>query len=136
MEIINRNNEDTLGKLVKEEGLLLAPADFTSGIMNQVSHIASVTENSYKPLIGIKGWIIIVISLIMLLACCIMVLASGDYTSAGYLNFMEPVFGFLQNLEISWNINFGSVFIGTMVFVSIVILLSVDFIFNTSIRIE
>ncbi|MBN1158542.1 MAG: hypothetical protein JXA61_04115 [Bacteroidales bacterium] len=128
MEHLNENNEEALRKLMKDVGLLSAPADFTHRVMSQVGCIAGVTESTYKPLIGIKGWTIILASLLLILASCIMILASGDYTSYGFFDFLTPVFGFLQNLEISFKISMGSVYIGIVIFISILILLSVDFV--------
>ncbi len=130
------NNDEALKKLIKDEGLLSAPHDLTSRIMSQVEQYNYNIETVYRPLIGTKGWFIIGASVFMLIACCIMIIVSGNYTSPGYLDFLQPVFNFFGNLEISWNINIGSVFIGTMVFISIIILLTVDVVFNTSIKLE
>lgn len=130
------NNDEVLKKLIKDEGLLSASPGLTYRIMNQVEQYKNSKETVYKPLIGTKGWIIIGASVFMLIACCIMIIVSGNYASAGYLDFLQPVFNFFDNLEISWNVNLGSVFIGAMVFISLIILLSVDFVFNTSIKLE
>lgn len=131
-----RHNEEAIRKLIKDEGLLAASPDLTDRIMRQVEQYNYSIGNLYKPLIGTKGWIIIGASVFMLLACCIMIIVNGNYASAGYLDFLQPVFDFFGNLEISWNINIGSVFIGAMVFISVIILLFVDVVFNTSIKLE
>lgn len=136
MEKINKKDEDAFRKLMHKEGLIFTSPEFTARVMNQVEKIPDIWHYEYKPLLGIKGWTIIISSVAMLITCCIMILSTGNYTSAGYFDFLEPVFGFIKSLEFSMNINLGSIFIGAMVFISIVILLSVDFVFNTKISLE
>lgn len=136
MEKINKKDEIAFKKLMKKEGLKSTSSGFTARVMDQVKNYKMDAPSTYKPLIGIRGWTIIIASVIILVTCCMMVLVNGNYVSTGYLDFLEPVFGFIRNLEISVNINMGSVFIGMVIFLSIGILLSIDFVFNTTISLD
>ena len=136
MKKTNKNEEDNLIQLIREDGLLYTSPDFTSRIMQRIEASPAVSHHAYQPLIGIKGWVIISSSVLMLIICCIIVLFNGNDGTSGYYDFLEPVFGFFRNLEFSLNINLGSVFIGAMVFISITILLTVDFVFNTKISLD
>jgi hypothetical protein len=136
MKKTNKIEEDKIEKLIREDGLLYTSPDFTSRVMQRIEASPAVSNHAYQPLIGIKGWAIISSSVLMLIICCIIVLFTGNYVASGYDDFLKPVFGFFRNLEFSLNINLGSVFIGAMVLVSITILLSVDFVFNTKISLD
>lgn len=137
MEKMNKKYEQTLKNLMKEEGLLHASPDFTSRVMSQVESSKFDTRYTYMPLIGLRGWTIIIALIVILVTTSVMVLSTGNHTATtGYLDFLEPVFDFIRNLEISVNFNVGTLFIGIVIFLSFVILLSVDFVFNTSINLD
>lgn len=136
MEKKGKHNDDVIRDLMQKEGLLHTTPNFTEKVMDQVGQIKTYGLNGYKPLIGIRGWVIISLCVMMLVACCILVLSIGSVTSAGYFDFLEPVFAYFRNLDFNVNINFGTVLIGSMVFLSIMVLLSVDFVFSTKISLE
>jgi len=136
MEKISKQNDDAIKKWMQEEGVLHTSPDFTGRVMEKVQQTHTYGLGEYKPLIGVRGWIIISLCVLMLVVCCILVLATGKDTSTGYFDLVGPVFAYFQNLSIDVNINFSAVLIGSMVFLSIAILLSVDFVFSTKISLE
>ena len=130
---MKNDKEDILKELLKG-GILETSPDFTTRVMDMVRTVKVPARKYYKPLISFKGWVIIISSVLILLTSCMMVLLRGSYTSAGYLDFLDPLIARINNINFS--IDLGALFIGLMVSASIAILLLADFVFSTTINPE
>ena len=124
-------SDDNLKEVLKS-GLLEPSSDFTAIVMNRVDKAVTPGYNQYKPLISMKGWMIIGTSVLILFLSCLMVLLRGGYTkSVNYLDFLDPLIEKAGTINLS--INIESVVIGLMVFATIAILFFADLVFKTSI---
>jgi len=130
---MKNDNTDPLRDLLNG-GILAVSPDFTSRVMDKVVAERAPVQRAYRPLISIKGWIIIISSVLILVASCLMILLNGNYASSGYLDFLDPVVSYINDINLA--IDIGALFIGLMVSASIAILLLADFVFSTNINPE
>jgi hypothetical protein len=124
------DNEEWIARLVREEGLLHTPNDFTNQVMQQIEneHAKDTASIAYKPLISKKMWLGI------FLVTAILVIISfftSTTVESGQLPFLVKMSDKLNETILSIQIPFadsnGMLMLITLAIASISLLLLLDY---------
>ena len=131
MNVKNMKAQDSeIGKLIHEEGLLKTSPDFTQKLMQQIEELEPVQNKYYKPLISLKMWIGIAMSILIFITICAF-LVLPDSNSSSYSNdIIDRILNVFMQIKVSFSISNGLATLLICSVVSIVLLLSLDFMFN------
>lgn len=81
----NYNLDDLLRKTIKKTPLTEPSANFTSDVMRQINSLSICKSTKYEPLISIKMWLFIVVSISVLIA---LILYSQGYENSNWLSLL------------------------------------------------
>ena len=127
-------NEDEILGLVRKQGLLKAPADFTHRVMQSIEHARE--QEVYKPLLTKRAWIILFSGFIVAIGVCWYIF-SGNSTN-GILpdlsGTVDRLKGLVDRFDFSFKFDTNTVLIVTLAIISMGILLSIDLWFSNNRR--
>jgi len=123
-ELLERDDE--LKRLIREEGLLTTSPDFTRRVMEMVRESEEKAIQMYKPLLSRKTWFLIAAFTMILILVCWHVLANDTPDESVYSGVVQPVWDYINGLDLSFHFNAGGLLIATIAIASIGLLLSLD----------
>jgi len=127
-------NDDAVGRLLREEGLLTTSPGFTDRVMLRVEEISLKADTGYKPLISRKIWIIIALTIAALILVCIFEVTSGNPVQLQYADKIKVMTDYLTGFHIPMHVNSGSLMLATLIMASVGLLLIMDIFLNNRFR--
>jgi len=119
-------HDDEIRRIVKKEGLLKPPTDFTSRVMQFIE------ENKeqilvFKPLLSKKAWTIIIGGIILTTILCWQFFG-GTTTESSliYPDTLSKISEFIKNIDFSVEFNTNALLIVTLAMISMGLLLLID----------
>jgi hypothetical protein len=124
------DNDDVIGRLVREEGLLKISPDFTSRVMQVVNESPQKTVTAYKPLLSKSTWISIILVFITLAIISRFAVVSGEVTNIPLFDHLKPVLTFVNEIHFSIKIASNTLMLTTIIIASVGSLLLLDYFLN------
>jgi hypothetical protein len=130
----NFAEDEVIGRLIREEGLLSTSPGFTDRVMQLVESSTQIKETSFKPLINGKTWMIIAVAVAFLLMVCIIVSATGNPGQLSYFRLTRSLTDILMVSHLPQKIDSGFTMLVTLILVIVSFLLFVDLLLNNRLR--
>jgi len=112
MEHTNHNWDSASKKVLNEAGLHKAPADFMPNIMNAIAK-AGLQHIQYKPLISKKGWFVILLAGVTILALIVLnIPIERNYLDGVNLSVADKLKEAIGPLEFSKTVLYSIGFLG------------------------
>ena len=121
------DQNDAIGRLIREEGLLTTSPDFTGRVMHLVEENTQKVGTEYKPLLSRRAWLIIALILAVMMALCIVEVASGNPGQLIYGEKLKSISDFIAGIHIPLNISAGALMLVTCSMASMGLLLVADY---------
>ncbi len=119
-------NDDEIRDLIRKEGLLSAPPDFTSGIMQLISEPENEAGFAYKPLLSKTAWTVITAGTLLVVLVCWLILSIGTPENQVLPDVLKSMADFVTRIDLTVHFNPTTLFIATLAFASFGILLLLD----------
>lgn len=119
-------NDDTLKKLIRENGLLTTSPGFTQRVMQLVEVAEERPVHLFKPLLSRKAWIVISASVVLLILFCWWAVSGDNPAGAVTYKTLQPVMDLLKSIDLSVSFNKGAWLIATIAVACMGILLMLD----------
>jgi len=121
---------DIIGRLMSEEGLLSTSPGFTERVMQMIEVSSQNAGTAYKPLISRNAWLLIALIVAAILLASIGVAYSGDGGQLSYLSKITAVTGSLLVPHISLDLDNNAFLLVTVMLAVVSLLLLFDLFLN------
>jgi hypothetical protein len=128
------DKDDSVGRLVREEGLLKTSSGFTARVMHLVNESPQKAEIAYKPLLSKGTWIFILLGFLVLAVISPFAVASEKVTDIPLFDRVKPALDFVNGIHFSFKIAPNSLMLATMIMASVGLLLLLDYFLNKRFR--
>jgi len=130
----NFMEDDVIGRLIREEGLLSTSPDFTSRVMQLIESSAQKKEIGFNPLISGRTWWFIAMTVAFLLVVSIVVSATGDPGQLSYISKITLLTNVFTASHFPLKPDPGIIMLVTLLMAVVSLLLFLDFMLNNRLR--
>jgi hypothetical protein len=130
----NFAEDEVIGRLIREEGLLRTSPGFTDRVMQLVESSVQKKETSFKPLINGKTWVIIAMAVAFLLLVCIVISATGNTVQLSYISKIKTLTDVLMVYHFPQKLDPGITMLVTLILAIASLLLFLDVLLNNRLR--
>jgi|WetSurMetagenome_2_1015567.scaffolds.fasta_scaffold134184_2 hypothetical protein len=128
-------DQDPIGSLIREEGLLSPSAGFTDRVMQQITADARSGIAPYKPLLSRRWWVLIFTAGMLMVVTCIAWFSVHAGNQTGLLHKLNLLGQLEDGLRLNPGPTFtGSLLLATLILDAIVLLLLMDYYLQKRVR--
>lgn len=133
--MIERNDPDPVGQLIREEGLLVPSAGFTDRVMQQIAAEKQVVHSTYAPLLSRRSWMLIFAAAALIVLACLAVLPDSPGKVNRTAGVLPAIKQFAQGIDLAISpIASGSMMLSALILSVIVLFLLVDYLLQSRFR--
>ncbi len=130
----NFREDDVIGRLIREEGLLSTSPGFTDRVMQLIESSAQKKEIGFRPLISDRTWWIIAMTVAFLLVVSVVVSATGGPGQLSYISKITSLTNVFTASHFPLKPDPGMIMLVTLIMAIVSLLLFLDFMLNKRLR--
>ena len=136
MQIMNDNfmEDDVIGRLIREEGLLSTSPGFTDRVMQLIENSAQKKEIGFKPLISGRTWWIIAMIVAFLVVVSVVVSTMGNPGQLSYISKIKSLTDVFTASHFPLKPDPGIIMLVTLTMAIVSLLLFLDLMLNNRLR--